>query len=320
MIMRAGLAEAFQQTMYDFFDEAQEYDQLQAMYPQLFDVQSVDTAYVKKESYLGMGQLNERKEGDDIDNEDPAMGWSPVHKIRTFSKSFELTKEKVEDMPESKIGDILRDLAAGWSQGLTNSKEVFAAKFFNKGGLTAGHDVFNGTITGIIDDPSGDLIYDGKPFFNLSGNDRTAKNGSTYYNGTNNAFSKTNLQTAYNLMTNTNNYDEKGEKIALKPTHILYPSNLRFSIEEVLQNTDTANLKSNVQNLVQPMEWQYLDNATAWFLGVPKKGLKWYERSAPVIEVYQNPKNKNFYVTIDTRFGAGVDNWRYWQGNKFSTS
>ena len=307
--------------MYDYFDEAQEYDSLDVVYPKIFDVQTIKGGYVKKTSMLGLGQLSERQEGDDITNSNPLEGWSPVHKVRDFSKSFELSKNFVQDATEEKITDLLQELAQGWSQGLVNTKEVFAAKFFNYGGHTAGHDIFNGTITGTIDDPSGDLCYDGYPFFNLTGNARTAKNGSTYYNSiAANTFSATNLKTAYNLMAVTNAFDEKGEKINLKPQVVVHPPSLKFTVAEVLKNTDTANLRSSVENLVTPIEWAYLTDTDAWFLGVPKKGLKFYERQAPVIEFYQNPTNKNFYVTIDTRFGAGVDNWRFWQANSVSTS
>lgn len=321
MIVRSGFPELMQKTMYDYFDEAIEYEQLDVVYPKLFDVKTITGGYVKKTNMLGMGQLTERQEADDITNMNPLEGWSPVHKVRIFSKSFELSKTFVDDTPEEKITDILQELARGWAQGLINTKESFAASLFNYGGYTAGHDVFNNSIPGVVDDPSGDLLYDGKPFFNLTGNNRTAKNGSTYYNGiAANNFNATNLQTAYNLMAVSNAYDEKGEKIALKPDVVVFNPALHFTVKSVLENTDTANGKSVVQGLVQPIEWSYLTDSDAWFLGKAKKGLKWYERQAPVIEFYQNPKNKNYYVTIDTRFGAGVDNWRFWQGNNFSTS
>lgn len=321
MIVRSGFPELMQKTMYDYFDEAIEYEQLEVVYPKLFEVKTITGGYVKKTNMLGMGQLTQVQEGDDIPLHNPLEGWSPVHRVEEFKDSFELSKNVVDDATEEKIADILQDLARGWAQGVVNTKESFAAKFFNYGGYTAGHSVFNGTITGVIDDPSGDLCYDGKPFFNLTGNTRTAKNGSTYYNGiAANNFSAANIQTAYNLMAVSNAYDEKGEKITLKPDIVLFNPALHFTVKAVLENTDTANGKSVVQGLVQPVEWSYLTDNDAWFLGKAKRGLKWYERQAPIIKFYQNPKNDNYYVTIGVRFGAGVDNWRFWQGNNFSTS
>jgi hypothetical protein len=39
-----------------------------------------------------------------------------------------------------------------------------------------------------------------------------------------------------------------------------------------------------------------------------------------VIDFYQDEKDKKFYATIDTRFGAAVENWRYWVASNISTS
>jgi len=320
MANRAEFAKGMQKDLYMYMMEAEQYQQLNPVYPQLFEVKQLEGAYDSQTSAIGMGKLSERKERDDIARSNPLEGFTVPIKARTFSDSFELSMETVEDFTPSKLANVLMDIAKGWQQGVINTKEQFAAKFFNYGGYTAGHDVFNNTITGVVDDPNGDLGYDGKPFFALSGNNHPAKNGSTYYNSIAQAFDATNLQTAYNLMTNTNNYDEKGEKIALKPEIILYPSALRFTVDGVLRNTDTANLRSKVEGIVTPVEWQYLTDADAWFLGVPKKGLVWYERKSPQISVYQDEKNKSYVVDIDTRFGAGMYNWRFWQGNNLSTS
>ena len=320
MANRAEFAKGMQKDLYKYMIEAEQYQQLTPVYPQLFEVKQLEGAYDSQTSAIGMGKLSERKERDDIKRSNPLEGFTVPIKARTFSDSFELSMETVEDFTPSKLANVLMDIAKGWQQGIINTKEQFAAKFFNYGGYTAGHDVFNNSITGVVSDPTGDLGYDGKPFFALSGNNHPAKNGSTYYNSLALAFSGTNLQTGYNLMTNTNNYDEKGEKIGLKPEIILYPSALRFTVDSVIRNTDTANLKSNVENLVRPVEWQYLTDSDAWFLGVPKKGLVWYERKAPQISVYQDDKNKSYIVDIDTRFGAGMNNWRFWVGSQLSTS
>lgn len=321
MAFRSELTQLMQKDLYKYFIEAEQYQQLTPVYSQIFEVTTMDGAFEQSTSALGMGKLSERKEGNDITRSNPLEAWTIPHKARTFSDSFEMTQESVEDANSSKLANSLQRIAQGWQQGLINTKEEFAAKFFNFGGYTAGHDVFNNSITGVVTDPTGDLGYDGKPFFALTGNNHPAKSGSTYYNSiAANTFSAANLKTAYNLMTNTNNYDEKGEKIALRPEIILYPSALRFTVDEVLRNTDTANIRSSTEGLVKPLEWQYLTDTDGWFLGVPKKGLKWYERKMPVIDVYQNESNNAFVVKIDARFGAGMDNWRFWQANAISTS
>ena len=117
------------------------------------------------------------------------------------------------------------------------TKETFAANFFNKGGLTSGASIFNNTITGIVTDPSGDLVYDGKPFFNLTGNQRSAKaHATTYYNGIASALDSSNLQTLYTLMTSTNNRDEKGDIVNITPNILLIPKALSFTAKSILES------------------------------------------------------------------------------------
>ena len=175
----------------------------------------------------------------------------------------------------------MRDFSSSWAQGLVNSKESHAAKIFINGGFTAGHAVFNQSTAGRVD-PQGDFIYTGKPFFALTGNNHPAKDGSTYFNSLGAlSLTSTNLQTSYNQMTNTNNV---------------------------------------TQNLVTPIEWQYLTDTNGWFLGKRNKGVRWIERQSPVIDFYQNDVNKNWYATIDARFGATVVDWRYWNAANISTS
>ena len=323
MAYRGEFEELMTKNMYGWFWEG--YEQLTPVYPQVFNVKTITGGYDKSTTGIGMGQLTERGEGDTIVSSNPLEGYTVYGKARTFSDSFSLTAEFVADTPPEKVANIMQDIAGSWGEGVINSKETFAANFFNYGGYTAGHDIFNGTITGVVTDPTGDLSYTGKPFFALSGNNHPAKDGSTYYNSLG-ALSLTaaNLQTSYNLTTNTNNYNERGEKIALKPTMLLIPPALRFTARTLLeseQETNSANNDINpVQNLVQPLEWQYLTDTDGWFLGTAGKGIDFLERKAPVIDFYQNETNKKFYATIDARWGAQVSNWRYWNAANISTS
>ena len=257
--------------MYGWFMES--YDQLQPVYPQIFDVQTLQGAYDQSTAGIGLGQLSERAEGNDIIASNPLEGYTVIGKARTFSDSFYLTAEFVEDSTPQKMANVMSGFAGSWAQGVINSKETFAAKFFNYGGFTSGRDdTFDNSITGVVSDSSGDFIYTGKPFFALSANNHPAKDGSTYYNSLG-ALSLTsaNLQTAYNLMTNTNNYDEKGEKIALKPDTLLIPPALRFTARTILESELAPGGANNdinaTQNLVAQLEWQYLTDTNGWFLG-----------------------------------------------------
>ena len=323
MAFRSQFTELMTRDMYGWFMES--YDQLQPVYPQLFEVKQIQGSYDQSTTGIGLGQLSERPEGDNIVASNPLEGYTVYGKPRTFSDSFYLTMEFVEDTPPEKMANAMRDTASTWGEGVVNSKESFAAQFFNYGGYTSGHDTFNNSITGVVTDPQGDLIYTGKPFFALSGNNHPAKDGSTYYNSLGAlGLSSANLQTAYNLMTNTNNYNERGEKIALKPDTLLIPPALRFTAKNILEAESQTNSGNNdinpTQNLVKPIEWQYLTDTDGWFLGKKQKGIRFLERKSPVIDFYQDEISKKFYGTIDARWGGTVTDWRFWVAANISTS
>jgi len=324
MAIRSEVTELLQRDMYGWFLER--YDTFQPVYPQIFRVEQMQGGFDQTTTGLGLGKLSERPEGDTIVSSSLLEGYTVYCKARTFSDSYWITMELKEDTPPEKIANIFKSTATTWAQGVVSTKEAFAAKFFIYGGFTAGrHDTFDNTITGVVTDPTGDLIYDGKPFFALTGNNHPAKNGSTYYNslGALN-LSEANLQTAYTLMTATNNRNERGEIIEIKPDTLLIPPQLHFTAKTLLESEQVVgaanNDKNAVQNLVTPIEWQYLSDTNGWFLGKRQNGLVFYERKAPVIDFYQNETDKKYYATIDTRFGATVENWRYWVASNISTS
>jgi hypothetical protein len=324
MAVRSEFTELLQRDMYGWFLE--KYDTFNPVYSQIFDVKPMQGGFDKSTSGVGLGKLSERAEGNNIVASNLLEGYTVYAKARTFSDSYWMAMEFVEDTPIEKISNILQAYSSGWGEGVVSTKEAFAAKFFLYGGYTSGHDVFNNTITGVQDDPTGDLIYDGKPFFALSGNNHPAKSGSTYYNSLGAlSLSSTNLQTAHTLMTATNNRNEKGEIVQLKPDVLVIPPQLSFTAKAILESdriVGSANNDINVaQNLVQPVEWQYLSSdSDCWFLGKKKNGLTFYERKSPVIDFYQDEVSKKYYATIDTRFGAVVNNWRFWVGANLATS
>ena len=229
MAFRSQFTNLMQADMYGWMLEA--YDKYTPVYPQIFNVQTMSGGFDHFTTGLGLGQLSERKEGDTIVASNPLEGFTIYAKARTFSDSFFLTAEFVKDTPPEKIANVMRAFAGTWAEGVIASKETFAAKLFKYGGYTAGHDVFNNTITGVQTDPTGNLIYDGKPFFALTGNNHPTKGGATYYNSLG-ALNLTapNIQTAYSLMANTNNRDEKGEIIRLVPDVLVIPPALRFTV------------------------------------------------------------------------------------------
>jgi len=321
-IERSGFPELIKRNGYKFLWE--EYDRHDPMYKKLFKVEDSAGAYEQSTTGIKSNTLVEKKEGSEITMSQTKEGFTTLGKNRTFTDAYEFTQEFIEDADTNKILSVLQGIASGWGEGIIATKERFAAKFFNYGGYTSGHDVFNNSITGIVTDPTGDLCYDNKPFFNLTGNRRYSKGGGSYYNGLALALSSANLQTAYDLMRVTNNRNERDEIVDLQPNTLLIPAGLHFTTKNILESEKVLgsgnNDKNVVQNLLQPVEWQYLTDSDAWFIGCAQKGLVWQERKQPLIEVTQDFKTGSYWIKITARWGARMENWRYWVGSNFSTS
>ena len=224
-------------------------------------------------SAIGLGDLLEKPEGEDLQTEKPMESYTIVVKNRTFGRKTQLTYETVED--SQKIDNLISATVGTWGKSLPRTKDKFYAKFFNKGAYDAGHDVFNNTITGVITDSSGALIYDSYPFFDTAHPDRV---GNTY-NNFQSAYTLThdNLKTSYTTFTSSNAKDERGENIELSPDTLLIPPALKFTAQVILNTTTLPGSMDNDVNvlsaIVDPLEWAHLDDTDAWFLGARKKGL-----------------------------------------------
>lgn len=203
-----------------------------------------------------------------------------------------------------------------------STKEEWYAKFFNYGAYTAGHAIFNNTMTGIVTDPSGAEIYDNEPFFDTAHPDKV---GNTYSNfNTSYSLTEANLKTVYNQYTITNAKDERAEFIELTPDVLLIPNALKFTAQEILNTTLIPNSMDNTINvlhtIVEPMAWRYLTDADGWFLGQKQKGLMATSRETANLDFWQDELNKDFFASIIERWGGTITNWRSFIANAISTS
>jgi len=274
----------------------EKYEEVPPKHEQLFDVVPSDAAYSKFTSAIGLGELLEKPE---------------VCKNRSFGRIVRFSYETVKDA--QKPANILADTVGSWGRMVPITKEKFYAKFFNYGAMTAGNDVFDNSITGVITDSSGDLIYDGKAFFATDHPDRV---GNTYSNySASNSLTHSNLKTVYTTYTTTNNRDERGEVIDLLPDVLLIPPALKFTAQEILNTTLIPNSADNTTNvlaaIVEPLEWAYLTDTDGWFLGRRKMGLMATQREDVTIDFWQDETSKDYFASVFTRFGGCVTNWRF---------
>ena len=318
--LRSDFVQAMKKDMYDYFFE--KYDEHEPRWPQIFEEDTSEGAYEKETTALMPGELDEKQVGEPIKQKKLAEGYIAYEKNRTFAQEIALEKETVED--DRKVENRLKKAASGWGRSVRITQERFFAKVFNYGGLTAGHDVFNASIPGEFVDPSGDLCYDGKPFFNLSTSTRSSKGGGTYYNGLALDLTPENFKTAWTLLTVTNAKDENDDEVEIIPDTLLVPSSLRFTADEILTSEKVAYLATNTRNvlrdIVKVVWWPFLTNQSAWFLGCSKMGITAFKRQDPEIDFFRDPHTRAYIANIDVRWGVMIHNWRYWVGSNFLTT
>jgi len=308
-VKRSEFTESMKKNAYGWFWER--YPETAPKYDQIFDVVQSDAAFEKFTSAIGLGDLLEKPEGEDLQTTTPLESYTIVCKNRTFGALVRFSYETVQDA--QKVENMLSDTVGSWGLSLPRTKEKFYAKFFNNGALTAGHDVFNNEITGVVDDATGDLIYDGKAWFSTS---HVSRGGTTYANySATNALTHDNLKTTYTTYTSTNNRTESDERFDLTPDVIIIPPALKFTAQEILNSTLIPDSQDNTTNvlaaIVTPLEWSYLTDADGWFLGKLKMGMMATDREDVSIDFYQDEVNKDYFATILTRYGGCISNWRY---------
>lgn len=262
----------------------------------------------------------EKPEGEDLRTDAPMESYTIVCKNRSFGRIVRFSYETVKDA--QKIENILADTVGSWGRMVPITREKFYVTFFNEGAKTAGHDYFNNSITGVVDDPSSTVIYDGKAWFATN---HTSRIGTAYANfSATNALTPANLKSTWLTYTTTNNRDERDEIIQLTPNVMLIPPALRFTAQEILNTTAIPYSMDNTTNvlsaIVTPMEWHYLTDTDAWFLGQLKMGLMATDREDVTIDFWQDETSKDYFASIFTRWGGCITNWRHWYASNLATS
>ena len=316
-VMRSQFTEQMRDDNYEYFWE--NYDITPTKWEMIFEVVQSSRAFEQFSSAIGLGELLEKPEGEDLRSDTPIESYTIVCKNAVYGRLVRFSMETVED---SLRGNIVQNTVGSWGKMVPITKEKYYAKFFVNGALDAGHAVFNNTITGVITDASGNKIYDGYPFFDTAHPDKVGNTYSNFNNSSTLTFD--NLQTAYNVYTITNNRDERGNIIDLTPDVLLIPPALKFTASAILNSTlipgsmdnDTNVLKS----LLNPMDWAYLSGATTWCIGKLKTGLMATDRQDVSLDFWQDETSKDFFASIYTRYGGVVTNWRYWYGCNFGTT
>lgn len=313
---------AIRKESYKWFIE--KYDPAKAAYNILFEVEPWHEAYKQETSAFGTGILPEKPVGTDFTTVAAGEAYSPLIAIIPYGYKVTISREE-QDWTKRSAKDLAREIAKSWPQDVADTKDQVAASMFNNGGLTAGHSIFNATITGIISDSSGDLAYDSKPMFNLTGNNRSAKaHSTTYFNAIASNLTEANARTLWTRFTVTNNRKEDGEIVTIKPTHIVHGGALTFKARAILESTNIPGSADNDVNVLkaicQDVEWQQITDTDAWAFVLAKMGLKFLVDVDYEIKTWIDDNNGDLCASCYTRFGVGLVNWRTLAGSNWATS
>lgn len=304
----------FQKEMYPVMNE--EYKSKATRFQEIYRLKT-DAAGAgdKFTQILGADKFRQKSvQGQGFQFRSPVQGWTSLVAYQTFFDAVKFDKEEVEDnVKNGEIGSTLKNYAATWGEAYRVSKEEYAAAFFIQGGYTTGDIIFNGSWGGNTA-ANGNYLYDGKPFFNLTGNTRTTKDGSTYYNArTTTALNETNFGTLYDLMAVTNAKTEVGTPMENKPNMILTQEGADYRAAWKIINTSgerqsmpgaTINDRNPWEGKLKVMDWWALSGGAWYVLEAKAKEIQFDDRQKPVIEFYRNKETRAYMATVDSRFGV----------------
>lgn len=301
---REDFAEALRVDLYDYlFDQ---YEKEPTIYNEIFQIHQSTKNREEVGRMTGMGRLQEKPEGTAVKYREPLEGLTATFTHKTYADGVVFSKELIDDAVW--LRNMVFEVASTWAEGVRQTEEAIAAEAFNKGGFTA----------------SDHAIYDGKPFLAFAGNEHANMVGETFSNADALNLTLSNLQTVLLRMQSANAYDERGNRIMIRPDTLLVPRELEAEARVILNSEYEPGTPNNDINVLYKaldlVVWPYLTDTDAWFVGTRNKGMIWFDREGAVIDVWQDRDTRGWKSTVTRRFSCGVVDWRYWYGCNISTS
>jgi phage major head subunit gpT-like protein len=281
-----------------FFDAL---DPKSMVYKDIFDIQSSNKRKETDHTVAGIGMLSEKAEGEPTTYDDFVDGYSVDYIHTTYAKGIRITQELLEDE--------LYGVIKKRSQALANSAryrmEFDHASLFNNANNT---NVFTGG--------------DGKALLSAL-HPLAAAQGEIYSNTSSSDLSGAALETA---MTNFRRMkNDRGLNVAIEPNVLLVPPELEFDALEILKSTGkpyTADNEVNpIQGRLQVKVWDYLTDASSWFVLSDKR----YGAPISFNRVPISFKEDGDFDTDDlkmkarTRYSFGFSDWRWVYGSMGAT-
>lgn len=297
------------------------YERETPLYPQIAEVVDVNDAGAplygdKGSTFQNVDRFKEIIDGNDPEDSTVDKAYTWQCKIRKYSRRIRIPQRVLEANALADAKERITRAAQEWGELAILEKEDHVAGMFQKGPLTAGSTQYFDNSFLNNPDPNAGFIYDGLPWFNTA--HTLSGSSSTYSNHTASlALTEANLETVLTAMRTTNAVDERGDRIVIRPTHLVVPPALIFTANKILRSVQLPGSANNDINPLQgaliPVSWRALTDsasASAFWVIQAGRGLRVYDSGAPRLRQYPH-MNGDISIIADFSFGATVTNARY---------
>ncbi len=332
MIVRLDLKEGMKANIATWFWEAADplYKKLNRFYDKMAEVLSIKDikgGFWQGTSAIGAQKLEKRIDYGKLHEDRPQEGFPVYAVIKSTDLFVQVPIEMERDWPRTK--EFMRDyVKKNWPSAIEETKEQLVAELYNTGGYTAGDECFNNDKASInlSTYTSPKLVFDGKPMFNIVGNERTNKALSTYYNSHMlNGVTFANVKTMYNRLVATNNKKENDQPfdnsqdliVVCHPTQKLDWDKINTSENNPDNAMNDANTLRGAFKTILPNP--YLTTATFSCIQRRAAGIKFWV-GEPKFNFWEENNAPGLFASVILDYAICVSNWRFLQGNNAPTA
>lgn len=266
--------------------------------PQIFNVETTDRSDEIDSAVTGFSLLQQTNELGALDYEDPNQMYRTVYTPLKYTKGFKVSEELWEDDQHNTI----RNMPGALGKAAKRTQEYWAASVLNNAFST------NSTSYG-----------DAKPLISTSHPRSDGGTAQSNASSTGLTLTESNLETVRIAMRKL--YDDKGQRIVIKPDTLVVPVDLEKTASIIVNSTmrpGTANNDTNVYSgMFKVIGWEYLTSTTAWFLMDKRVSLlKWFWRIRPEFKQDNAFDSGAALYKTRMRFAFGWSDWRGINGSK----
>lgn len=257
-------------------------------YSQFMSVHKSSKAWEEDLSVASFGLLTRRGQGAPIQYDTEHQGFLTRYTHAEYASGFKITKIMMEDDQYNMVGE---RKAKGLARAEKQTRETVSANVLNR--------AFNSSYVG----------GDGLELCSLLHINVT---GGTWQNELTTAadISEASLEQACIDIGKWT--DDRGLKIAAKPTKLIVPVDLDFEANKIMKTEYEVGTANNTVNIVRSrfpggvLVSHYLTDTDAWFIKTDvEHGLKFFERRAAQFETDNDWDTDNAKFKVSTRYSVG---------------